>query len=165
MKRRIFLIVSLGLIACIVSGLWYHAAHAPLQDKEEIREITIRSTNGSVARIRAEIAADNASRMTGLMNRTELEAGAGMLFVFDEEERLNFWMKNTKLPLDILFFDGDGSFISRTTMDPCLADPCTLYPSAAPARFALEVNRGEKQTAAVNQDWMLEAPWKIEQKN
>lgn len=160
MKRRIFLIVSLGLIACIASLLWYHAAHAPLQAEGESREVTIRSTNGSVARIHAEIADDNAERMTGLMNRTELEEGAGMLFVFETEEQLNFWMKNTKLPLDILFFDGDGSFISRTTMDPCLADPCTLYPSAGPARFALEVNQGEKQTSEVNADWMLEAPWK-----
>lgn len=160
MKRRIFLIVSLGLIACIASGLWYHAANAPLQGETEIREVIIRSTGGSVARIRAEIADDNAERMTGLMNRTELDAGVGMLFVFETEERLNFWMKNTKLPLDILFFDDDGSFVSRTTMDPCIADPCTLYPSAGPARFALEVNRGEKQTTEVNADWMLESPWK-----
>lgn len=161
MKRRIFLIVSLGLIACMASLLWYHAAHAPLQDEPEVREVTIRSAGGSVARIRAEIADDNAARMTGLMNRTELDPGTGMLFVFETEERLNFWMKNTRLPLDILFFDGDGSFVSRTTMDPCLADPCTLYPSAGPARFALEVNRGEKQTTKVNADWMLEAPWKF----
>ena len=91
-----------------------------------------------------EIAADDASRAHGLMDRTSMEVNHGMLFVFDDDAPRTFWMKNTKIPLDMLFFDADGKLISvQHNVPPCLADPCPGYSSGAPARYVLELNAGQ----------------------
>jgi uncharacterized membrane protein (UPF0127 family) len=91
-----------------------------------------------------EIAADNASREHGLMDRTEMAADHGMLFVFDDDLPRTFWMKNTKIPLDMLFFDADNKLVSiQHNVPPCVSDPCPGYSSGAPARYVLELNAGE----------------------
>ena len=93
-----------------------------------------------------EIAADDKSREHGLMDRTEMAADHGMLFVFDDDAMRTFWMKNTKISLDMLFFDGDRKLISiQHNVPPCVADPCAAYSSGAPARYVLELNAGESE--------------------
>ena len=91
-----------------------------------------------------EIAADDASRAHGLMERTQMDADHGMLFVFDDDAMRAFWMKNTKIPLDMLFFDSTRHLITvQHDVPPCTADPCPAYSSGAPARYVLELNAGE----------------------
>ena len=91
-----------------------------------------------------EIAADDASRAHGLMERTQMGADHGMLFVFDDDAMRAFWMKNTKIPLDMLFFDSTRHLITvQHDVPPCTADPCPAYSSGAPARYVLELNAGE----------------------
>jgi uncharacterized membrane protein (UPF0127 family) len=91
-----------------------------------------------------EVAADNASREHGLMDRTQMDAGHGMLFVFDDDAPRAFWMKNTKIPLDMLFFDADNRLVSiQHDVPPCIASPCAAYSSGAPARYVLELNGGQ----------------------
>jgi uncharacterized membrane protein (UPF0127 family) len=91
-----------------------------------------------------EIAADDASRAHGLMDRTQMDADHGMLFVFDDDAMRAFWMKNTKIPLDMLFFDADRKLVSvQPNVQPCIADPCPAYSSGAPARYVLELNAGQ----------------------
>jgi uncharacterized protein len=91
-----------------------------------------------------EIADDDASRAHGLMDRTHMDADHGMLFTFDNDMMRSFWMKNTKIPLDMLFFDGDMKLVSvQHDVPPCLSDPCRPYSSGAPARYVLELNAGE----------------------
>ncbi len=63
----------------------------------------------------------------------------GMLFVFDHERYLDFWMKNTIIPLDIAYLDSSGIIVATHTMVP-LDDRSGQYPSGEPARFAIEVN-------------------------
>jgi len=93
-----------------------------------------------------EVAADEASREHGLMDRTQMDADHGMLFVFDDDTPRAFWMKNTKIPLDMLFFDADKKLVSiQHRVPPCTADPCPAYSSGAPARYVLELNGGEAQ--------------------
>jgi uncharacterized membrane protein (UPF0127 family) len=95
-------------------------------------------------RYTVEIAADDVSRAHGLMDRTEMAADHGMLFVFDDDAMRSFWMKNTKIPLDMLFFDKDLKLISvQHSAPPCLGDPCPGYSSGAPARYVLELNAGQ----------------------
>ncbi len=76
-------------------------------------------TSGAVIRsITVEIAEDEASRQQGLMHRRQLTLSEGMLFLFPEPDSLSFWMKNTMLPLDIMFVAADSSIINiaeRTT--------------------------------------------------
>lgn len=158
MKRLILTVVGL-IVAIALSFVWYQSVHAPV----EFAFIELTSPDGDVVQLQVEVADDAQERMTGLMNRNSLPDGQGMVFVFDEPAypagglgELSFWMKNTLIPLDILYFDNDGKFVSRTTMSPCVTQECPLYPSAGPASFALEVNAGEVRTASVGEGWMLD---------
>ena len=92
-----------------------------------------------------EIADDNAKRAQGLMFRESLDKGRGMLFIHDRQEPQAYWMKNTKIALDILYFDNDLKLVSQQVdVPPCTAIfMCPSYPSEAPARFVLELNAGE----------------------
>jgi len=94
-----------------------------------------------------EIADDFKERARGLMFRERMAAGRGMLFVHEREEPLAYWMKNTKLPLDILYFDASRRLVSiQKGVPPCSAgDRCPNYPSTGPAKYVLELNAGEGQ--------------------
>ena len=96
-------------------------------------------------RYQVEIAGTDAERARGLMFRDELPAGHGMLFIYDREEPQAYWMKNTRIPLDILYFDNARRLVSQQRdVPPCSAgDGCPPYPSDAPARYVLEINAGE----------------------
>jgi len=93
---------------------------------------------------RVEIADDDAERTRGLMYREHLDADAGMLFLFERQEPQAFWMKNTRIPLDILYFDQSWSLVGWSlNTHPCsLGNQCPSYPSGAPARYVLELNAG-----------------------
>lgn len=107
----------------------------------------IRATEPSVRigghEIAVELATDAASRERGLMFRSELEKGHGMLFAFPQEQPRWFWMKNTLIPLDILYFDSNAKLVSmQLNVPPCKSDPCPSYASNGPARYVLELNGG-----------------------
>jgi len=78
-----------------------------------------------------------AARMNPLDDGTE----RGMIFVFDHERQLSFWMKNTIIPLDIAYVDSEGLIVKTYTMAP-LDTRIGQYTSGSPARYAIEVNAG-----------------------
>lgn len=90
-------------------------------------------------RIEAEVAADQPTRMTGLMNRPNMPANRGMLFVFPRAERHCMWMRNTLLPLSVAFLDDEGRILNVEDMQPQTEDN---HCASRPARFALEMNLG-----------------------
>jgi uncharacterized protein len=92
--------------------------------------------------ISVEIADTPAEREQGLMGRKTLPADAGMVFVFPEDRRGAFWMKDTLIPLSIAFYSADGRILKILDMEPCDADPCPLYDPGVAYRGALEVNQG-----------------------
>lgn len=95
-------------------------------------------------RFQVEIAATEAQRARGLMYRERLEPGHGMLFIHDWFGPQAYWMKNTRIPLDILYFDEQRRLVSQhRDVLPCRTRDCPVYPSGAPARYVLELNAGE----------------------
>jgi uncharacterized membrane protein (UPF0127 family) len=94
-------------------------------------------------RFAIEIAADDASRERGLMFRDSMPPDHGMLFLFDRPAVQTFWMKNTHIPLDILYFDQNYKLVSvQQRVPPCRSEPCIVYPSEGPAQYVLELNAG-----------------------
>jgi uncharacterized membrane protein (UPF0127 family) len=98
-------------------------------------------------RYTVEIADDDTERARGLMFRDTLADGTGMLFIHEAEEPQAYWMKNTRIPLDILYFDEGRKLVTQQrNVPPCSAgDACPSYPSDEPARFVLELNAGEAE--------------------
>ena len=90
-------------------------------------------------RIEAEVAADQANRMQGLMHRRSMPANQGMLFVFTQADQHCMWMRNTLLPLSVAFLDEQGRILNIEDMKP---ETETNHCAASPARFALEMNLG-----------------------
>lgn len=98
-------------------------------------------------RFTVEIADDDAERARGLMFRDVLADGTGMLFIHDELAPQAYWMKNTRIPLDILYFDDARKLVAQQrSVPPCSAgNACPSYPSDQPARYVLELNAGEAE--------------------
>jgi uncharacterized membrane protein (UPF0127 family) len=94
-------------------------------------------------RLTLELALTDQEKATGLMHRDSLAADRGMLFVFDTDDILAFWMKDTLMPLDIVWFDATGRVADvHPDAQPCHADPCSKFSNASPARAVLLVNAG-----------------------
>lgn len=89
--------------------------------------------------VQAEVARSPEERERGLMYRTELPEGRGMLFIFPDSRIRSFWMSNTVIPLDIAYLDENLQIVDIQTMEPESLDP---HESARPAMFALEVPAG-----------------------
>lgn len=101
-----------------------------------------------------EIAADDASRERGLMFRDAMPADHAMLFLFESMEPRVFWMKNTHIPLDILYFDQNYKLVSmQQRVPPChsAGNDCPGYPSTGPAQYVLELNAGVADQLGVKQ--------------
>lgn len=94
----------------------------------------------NIVKISVEIADDNEETAKGLMYRKKLEENSGMLFIFGNEEYQTFWMKNTVIPLDIIFIDKNSKIVDIKNAVPCKKEPCALYKSSMPAKYVLEVN-------------------------
>ncbi len=91
-------------------------------------------------RLTAEVASTVDARECGLAQRDHLADGHGMLFVFEDERTLTFWMKDTRIPLSIAFIDDQHEIIDIQQMQPNWADG--RYRSRVPARYALETHQG-----------------------
>ena len=96
--------------------------------------------------ITAEVARTESQRERGLMGRTHLGPDEGMIFVFDRDQHLEFWMKNTPLPLSIAFLSAEGKILEIRDMRPF--DERTIT-SRFSARYALEMNRGAFQKMGI----------------
>jgi hypothetical protein len=104
--------------------------------------VTVHTASGD-SDVAVELALTRESQARGLMYRTELAEGAGMLFVFDDEAERQFWMSNTPIPLDIVYIKGDATIVS-------IAENTTPYsekmiPSRGKVRYVLEVPGGWSQ--------------------
>lgn len=93
--------------------------------------------------VHVELAIDEATRAQGLMYRDQLRPASGMLFFFPTDGHYPFWMKNTLIPLDMIWIDANKRVAHvKFHVPPCKVDPCPSYPPEANARYVLEVAGG-----------------------
>lgn len=130
-NRKIYVALLFTLIALLLFVAIFN-----LKQKKENSVII----NGK--KILIEIADSEEERSKGLMFRTSLKENSGMLFIFNEPSPKRFWMKNTLIPLDIVFIDENKRIIHVETAQPCTMDPCQIYASKESALYVLEVNAG-----------------------
>lgn len=101
-------------------------------------------------RFMVELAETQEKQALGLMFRESMPDDHGMLFLFPVESMRSFWMKNTKIPLDIFYFDEDLRLVSVSeNTPPCRSLRCPSYPSTGPAKYVLELNAGKAAELAV----------------
>jgi uncharacterized membrane protein (UPF0127 family) len=132
-----------ALLACLSIGLCVCVARAAAPSAE------LKGHHFEI-----EIAADDASRERGLMFRDSMPADHGMLFLFEHPAVQTFWMKNTHIPLDILYFDKNYKLVSMSERTPpchSLGNECPQYPSAGPVQYVLELNAGTADKLGVKQ--------------
>ena len=103
------------------------------------QELPVAQLKAGMHLIRAEVAADYATRAKGLMHRKSLGQNAGMLFIFDGASVHCMWMKNTYVPLSVAFLDEQGTILNIADMQPQSEQ---THCAAAPALYALEMNQG-----------------------
>lgn len=127
---------AVALLAALAAAGPARAACAP--DAVEIRQGDNRF------RFTVEVADDPAERAQGLMNRPSLPRFGGMLFVYPSAQPVAFWMKDTLIPLDMLFFDAAGRLVS--IHKNAVPGDLTPIPGGAPAQFILELNGGSART-------------------
>lgn len=122
--------------------------------KEGVLQLKKASSDSIIKTLDIEIADNEYETQTGLMYRTELGTNQGMLFIFPDMQMRSFYMKNTKIPLDIIYIDNDKKIVSfQKNARPY--DERSL-PSEAPAKYVLEISAG------LSDEWQLEVGDKIE---
>jgi len=121
--------------------------------KEGVLNLLKADTDSIIKSIDIEIADDEYSTQTGLMYRTQLQNNHGMLFIFPNVQMRSFYMKNTKIPLDIIYIDEALSIVSFQKNAKPLDE--TSLPSEAPAKYVLEINGG------LSDEWQLAVGDKI----
>ncbi|WP_422105645.1 DUF192 domain-containing protein [Winogradskyella sp.] len=122
--------------------------------KEGVLELKKAVSDSIIKTLDIEIADNEYETQTGLMYRTELGIQQGMLFIFPDVQMRSFYMKNTKIPLDIIYIDEDKRIVSfQKNAKPF--DERSL-PSEVPAKYVLEINAG------LSDEWQLEVGDRIE---
>lgn len=160
MKNHVFKLVM--LIGLSVSCLQFQSCK---EEQKTIKpliiefkkdaELVLKTANDSIIKnLDIEIADDEYKTQTGLMYREEMDQLQGMLFVFPDEDLRSFYMKNTNIPLDIIYINADKKIVSfQKNAQP---NNETSLPSNVPAKYVLEINAG------LADEWQLEVGDKIE---
>ena len=139
-------------ITAVDKGPNHMIVRNPAIDIVKDEDVNNNGNNNSsfIARVFVEVPDDVDEHMTGLMFRQHLPWNSGMLFAYNSEELRSFWMKNTLIPLDMIFVDDNSEIIDIIeSVPPCEQDPCPSYPSKEPAQYVLEVNAGFAQQNGV----------------
>lgn len=150
--------LSFGMILGIMFSCAEEAKNNSIDTKEieftKEAELYLLKGEDTIQKLDIELAESSYEKQTGLMYRKSMEPNQGMLFVYSEESIHSFYMKNTYIPLDLIFFGKDSSIVSFQENAKPLDE--TSLPSKVPAQFILEVNAGKaKEWNLVEGDKMI----------
>ncbi|WP_369999550.1 DUF192 domain-containing protein [Winogradskyella sp.] len=161
MRRRNLIYCSVLVCILIISFSCKEEKTTKTEDKvvlnfkkEGSLDIIKADSDSIIKTLDIEIADTDYETQTGLMYRNQLGNNQGMLFVFPNEIMRSFYMKNTKIPLDIIYIDEDKTIVSFQKNAKPFDE--TSLPSNAPAKYVLEVNAG------LSDQWQLEVGDSIE---
>lgn len=160
MNRKIATI-ALMLTCAVGPAPWVHTAFAQEAVQGAPMELPVDGTpltfeaDGEVVSFQIEIADTEERRARGLMFRTDLPEDRGMLFVFEQTRPVGFWMKNTPLPLDLVFIDEEGTVIDILPGEPF--STASIAPDA-PSRFVLELHQGTSDRVGLEPGTRLDHP-------
>jgi uncharacterized membrane protein (UPF0127 family) len=146
MNRRLAPVLGLAVLflaaACGAAGKSPAATPSPSQSPSARAVPRITMPSGAVYEV--EVARTPDEQAQGLMFRESLREKTGMIFLFPDSAVHKFWMKNTMIPLDMIWLDSTGKvlFVSANT-PPCKADPCPNYGPDVPASSVLEIEGGK----------------------
>lgn len=151
-KRPFF--ATLAFIIICLAGIIIYQQYQKISEKNQV----VIHTGAGPIKLNVEYAETPEKRISGLKNRSMLPKSSGMLFVFPDEKVREFWMKDTLIPLEIIFIGTKGHINEIITMNPCASDApiCPIYTSKDPARFAVEVNAGFTERAKIVEGDILE---------
>jgi uncharacterized membrane protein (UPF0127 family) len=130
-----------------LTGFVYGAPGKEGTLKFEKQNLSILRAGTEPALMEVELARTDQERTQGLMHRKSLEDGKGMLFIFDRDQIMSFWMKNTLIPLSIAFIASDGRILEIKDMEPLIL---SAVQSSRSERYALEVPQGWFSRAGIN---------------
>lgn len=153
-SKRPFYFVSAILILSLLSIIFY-LQYQKIIDKKSVTVITAAEP----VKIRVEFAETREELANGLMNRKSLDKNSGMLFIFSDENTRSFWMKNTLIPLDIIFISSKGRVNEIVTLNPCQeTEACQAYDSKTPAQYVLEINAGSAEKWGITPGDIVQLP-------
>ena len=136
-----------GYLRCIERACTTPLAISGQHDEKTPIVSFVGESGDEIARFFVELATTHSERSRGLMFRRSMQPGWGMLFIYEDERPRSFWMKNTYIPLDMVFLDRRGEVVSVIEG----ADPLTLEPrrSEGAARYVLELQAGVASTEGI----------------
>lgn len=161
-KQKAIIVVVIFALIVITIGLYWFFSTLPgetdtpgrVGEKDEKVEsvdsamntnhitVSIPKPSGDLI-IEAEVARSSSEKAMGLMYREVLPYNSGMLFIYNKNVLIGFWMKNTKIPLDMIFIDENKDVVDLIVRtQPCKSDPCESYYPKSEYRYVLEVNGG-----------------------
>lgn len=153
-RRRLPFSFWVGVFLMIVGAAGWITLHLKQSQPMEVSQILVGDTPYLV-----EVARTPHQQSQGLMFRDTLDVGRGMLFVGQEQSGKGIWMKNTKIALDVLFFDQGGTLVHiNENTPPCTADPCPAYFSPVPATHILELAAGQVAAHGISKGTKLTGP-------
>lgn len=155
MKTTFFRKIAFVAAALFCLANFSCAKNSPIKENKNLprKNLTIKTSDGASVSVLAEIASTDETRAAGFMFRKRIPDGTGMLFVYDSDGVLSFWMKNTPSPLSIAYIDRKGQIKDIFDMKPYNLNSVT---STGSVRYALEVPQGYFARAGIHAGDFLE---------
>jgi len=151
-KIIFFTILIVSLTGCIkVDNTSVSIDKGIIRPSFETGVIRIETKRGEFFDINTEIAKTLLEQEFGLMYVRKLDSNKGMWFPYNQERTLSFWMKNTLIPLDIIFINKDFQIVDiKENFLPCHEDVCESYMAKVKAQYVLEINSGYASRNNIN---------------